>query len=88
MPTSATTITAAAASAVTQSCTLPTNQIGYPVTLPAGASPPAAVKLYDAKAGTGKGASSVVLTVKASVPANAYNGTYVSTWTIATVSGP
>ena len=88
LPTSATTITAATATANTQSCTLPTNQIGYPVTLPAGSSPPTAVKLFDAKAGTGKGASSVALTVKASVPANAYNGTYTSTWTIATVSGP
>ncbi|HTS73986.1 MAG TPA: DUF2341 domain-containing protein, partial [Gaiellaceae bacterium] len=88
LPTTATTITAASSTATTASCSLPTNGIGYPLTLPAGSSPPTAVKLFDATAGTGKGMNNVTLTVKAAVPANAYNGTYTSTWTIASISGP
>jgi hypothetical protein len=49
---------------------------------------PTAVKLYNAATGTGKGPNTVNLTAQLSVPANAYNGTYSSTWTIAVVSGP
>ena len=69
-------------------CALPTNAIAYPIALPAGAPAPTAVKLYNATAGTGKGPVTVQLTANLSVPANAYNGTYSSTWTIAVASGP
>ena len=88
LPTTATTITAASATPGGGSCSTPTNSVSYPVTLPAGASPPAAVSLYNAAAGTGEGESEVSLAGRLDVPANAYTGTYTSTWTITAVSGP
>ena len=88
LATSSTTVTAGSASVANGNCTLPTNSISYPVTLPAGSSPPTAVKLYNAAANTGAGPSTINLTVQVSVPANAYQGTYTSTWTLAIVSGP
>jgi hypothetical protein len=69
-------------------CRLPTNAIAYPVTLPAATTAPTAVKLYDAAAATGLGPSTVTLTFKLSVPPNAYNGSFSSTWTFSLVSGP
>lgn len=88
LPTTSTQVTAASASAATGNCSLPTNSIGYPVTLPAGSSPPTAVKVYNAAASTGSGPTNVTLTFKLSLPANSFNGTYTSTWTFAIVSGP
>jgi hypothetical protein len=88
LSTSATSVTSASAAAGSPSCNLPTNSIGYPVTLPAGSSPPTAVKLYNAAAATGKGQTNVTLTFQLAVPANAHIGTYTSTWTFAIVSGP
>jgi hypothetical protein len=67
---------------------LPTNSVAYPVTLPAGATAPAAAKLYDAAANTGAGPTNVTLTFQLAVPANAYNGSYTSTWTFTIASGP
>jgi hypothetical protein len=88
LSTAATAVTAASRAAATGNCNLPTNSIGYPVTLPAGAPAPTAVKLYNAAANTGEGPTNVTLTMRLSVPANAYKGTYTSTWTFAVVSGP
>jgi hypothetical protein len=88
LSTAATQVTAASRSAGTGNCSLPTNSIGYPVTLPAGSSPPTAVKLYNAAASTGKGPTDVTLTFRLAVAANSYIGTYTSTWTFAIVSGP
>ncbi len=88
LSTSATSVTAASSAAGSPSCNLPTNSISYAVTLPAGSSPPTAVKLYNAATGTGKGQQNVTLTLRLSVPANAFRGTYTSTWTFAVVSGP
>lgn len=88
LPTTATRITAAAAATTTQNCSLPTNAIGYPVTLPAAAVAPAATKLYDAAANTGAGPSNVTLTFQLTAPANTFNGTYTSTWTFTISSGP
>jgi hypothetical protein len=88
LPTTATQITAASASAASQNCSLPTNSIGYAVTLPAAATAPAAVKLYNAAANTGAGPSTVTLTYVLTIPANARTGTYTSTWTFSIVSGP
>lgn len=85
---SATTVTAAATSTTGGNCVVPTNSITYPLTLPAAASAPSPVKLYDAAAGTGKGPVDLSLTTKLAVPANTYNGVYSSTWTIAIASGP
>lgn len=88
LATGATQLTAASAASASQNCSLPTNSITYPVTLPAGTTAPTAIKLYDAAASTGAGPSSVTLTFQLSVPANAYKGTYTSTWTFTIASGP
>jgi hypothetical protein len=68
-------------------CTNPTNAIGYPLTVPAGAEA-AAVKFFNAASETGLGVFSNTPTVAVSVPADTYAGTYTSTITLASVSGP
>ncbi|HZQ76778.1 MAG TPA: hypothetical protein VFE55_05575 [Acidimicrobiia bacterium] len=88
LPTSATTVTGAAATAVSGNCDLPTNSIAYPVTLPAGATAPTPVKVYNAAAGTGGGPLTLTLSVKLAVPASAYMGSFSSTWTFTIASGP
>jgi hypothetical protein len=88
LPTTATTVTAASAAATAGTCRLPGNTIGYPVTLPAAATPPAPVKLFDASAGTGLGAAALTLTFGLTVPAGAFRGSYSSTWTFSLASGP
>jgi hypothetical protein len=70
------------------SCTSPTNAITYPLTIPAAASAPAAVKLFNAAASTGMGRFTVTPTIDVAIPGNAYAGSYTSTLTIAAVSGP
>lgn len=69
-------------------CTDPTNAVNYPLTVPAGAEAPAAVKFFNAAEGTGMGVFSTTPTVAVSIPANTYAGTYTSTITLASVSGP
>jgi hypothetical protein len=88
LPTTATTVTAASAAAVSGTCRLPTNSIVYPTMLPAAATAPAAVKIYDAAANTGLGTSTVTLTFKLSLLPNSYAGAFSSTWTFSIVSGP
>jgi hypothetical protein len=88
LPTTATTITGATTSAATGMCVGPTNAVAYPVTLPAAAVAPTAVKAFNAAATTGTGAVNVTLALRLTAPANAYVGTYTSTWTIGIVSGP
>jgi hypothetical protein len=70
------------------SCVTPTSSVTYPLTVPAGSTPPSAVKLANAAAGTGTGIFTVTPTIGVSVPANSYAGSYNSTLTIALVSGP
>ena len=69
-------------------CTNPTNSIGYPVGVPAGSTPPTAVKYFNAAANTGQGQFTNTPSVSVSVPANSYSGAYTSTLTLAAVSGP
>jgi YVTN family beta-propeller protein len=69
-------------------CTLATNGVAYPYTLPAGATAPAATKLFQASSGTGNGNQTVTPAFKLAVPANTVTGTYTSTWTVSLVSGP
>jgi hypothetical protein len=88
MSTTATQVTAASVTAGTGNCSLPTNSIGYPLTLPAAATAPTAVKIYNAASATGTGPANVTLTFRLSVPANTFHATYTSTWTLAIVSGP
>ena len=70
------------------SCTNPTNAVTYPLTVPAGATAPAAVKFFNAAANTGMGRFTVTPTISVTVPGNAYAGTYSSTVTVAVASGP
>jgi len=88
LPTSATTITSASAVAGSGNCSMPTNAIGYPITLPAAASAPAAVSLYDAAAHTGAGPVNVTFNTNVSVPGSAHAGAFASTWTLTLASGP
>ncbi len=69
-------------------CTNPTNSVGYPLTIPAAATAPTAVKLFNAASSTGLGKFTLTPTVQVSVPANTFAGTYTSTVTLAVVSGP
>jgi len=70
------------------SCTLATNGVAYPYTLPAAASAPTATKVYNAAANTGEGNETVTVTWSLAVPATTAPGTYTSTWTLSLVSGP
>jgi hypothetical protein len=84
--------TAASASTVTGSCSLPTSTVTYP-TAGFGTSAPSATKIYNATAGTGSGPASVTLTFSQSVPANQKIGagspdSFSSTWTFTIASGP
>lgn len=88
LPTTSTTIVSASAAAGSGNCNLPTNSVVYPATLPAGSSPPTAISIYNAAAGTGEGPSSVTLTFHLLIPANVYAANYSSTWTFTIGSGP
>jgi len=85
---SASQVTGVGAVCAQGTCTDPTNSISYPLTVPAGASAPAPVKLFNAAADTGMGEFTVTPTVGVSIPANTYAGTYTSTLTLAAVSAP
>lgn len=69
-------------------CTTATNGIGYPYTMPDGATAPTATKMYNAAANSGLGAQTVTPTWALAVPASAKAGSYTSTWTFSLVSGP
>lgn len=65
-----------------------TNNVSYPYSLPAGATAPTATKLFSAAAGTGLGDQTLSPAWTLAIPANAYAGSYSSTWTLSLVSGP
>ena len=88
LPTTAATITAATATAGTNNCTLPTNSVAYPLTVPAASTAPTAVKIYDAAVAGGAGPTNVALTTSLGIPGNARSGAYTSTWTLTLASGP
>ncbi|SRR5579875_96652 len=69
-------------------CTLASNAISYPYTLPAGETMPTATKMYDAAENSGMGNQTVTPTWSLTVPGNAYKGTYTATWEFSLVSGP
>ena len=79
---------AAIACTVGGTCTNPTNSIGYPLTVPAAATAPTAVKVFNAAANTGMGRFTVTPSINVSIPGNSYAGSYSSTLTIAAVTGP
>jgi len=89
LSTTASTITGVTAVCVAGStCADPTNGITYPVTVPAGATAPTAVKFYNAATNSGMGKFTITPTVSIAIPANTFAGTYTSTITLAAVSGP
>jgi hypothetical protein len=88
LPATATTVTAAAATTASGNCDLPTNSVAYPLTLPAGTTAPTAAKVYNAAIGTGGGPLTLTLSFQLAIPANAYAGSYSSTWTFTIASGP
>lgn len=88
LSTTASSMTGVTSACAEGTCTNPTNAITYPLTVPAAAVAPAAVKFFNAAADTGMGKFTLTPTVGVSVPANTYAGTYKSTVTLASVSGP
>jgi hypothetical protein len=93
LPTTATTIVAAPATAScdTGSTCAPARAaavVTYPYSLPAAAIAPSATTLYSAQAGTGMGDQTVTPTWRLAIPAKPAAGVYTSTWTISIVSGP
>jgi hypothetical protein len=69
-------------------CTLPTNGIGYPFTVPADTAAPAAGTFFNAAAATGMGDFTVTPTFALAIPADTYAGTYNSTVTITIATTP
>lgn len=65
------------------SCTAATNSISYPLTISA-----TAAKVFNAALNTGLGKVDVTPTFSVSIPGNSYAGTYTSTVTLATATGP
>ena len=88
LPTTASTAVSVAAVCASGSCVNPTNTVSYPITIPAGTTAPAPVKLFNAAVGTGMGVFTVTPSVNILVPAATIAGTYTSTITLAIVSGP
>ena len=69
-------------------CTNETNSVSLPVGVPAGATAPTAVKYHNAAADTGMGVFDHTPTLSVALPANTFAGSYTSTVTLASVSGP
>jgi hypothetical protein len=85
---SATTVQSKPADTCDSICTPATNLVAYPYSVPAGSTPPAATKLFNAAALTGVGNQTITPTFSVAVPAKTYAGTYTSTWTLTLASGP
>ena len=88
LPASASTVTGVTASNGTGANSPPANTISYPVTIPAGTSPPAAVKVFDSASNNGMGRFTITPSISVFVPQNSYGGTYTSILTLALGSGP
>ncbi|MEA2286360.1 MAG: hypothetical protein QOJ21_2403, partial [Solirubrobacteraceae bacterium] len=63
------------------------NTIAVPP-IPAGPTPPKARAFFSAEANSGMGEFTITASVRVTVPANAYAGTYTSELTVSVVSGP
>ena len=88
LATNASSLTGATSACVSGTCTNPTNAVTYPVAVPAAATPPTAVKFFNAAANTGMGKFTTTPTVGVFVPQSSFAGSYTSTLTISIVSGP
>ncbi len=69
-------------------CTNPTNNIGYPFTVPAAAEAPAPGKFFNAAVDSGMGSFTVTPEFQLAIPADTYVGDYESTITITLASAP
>jgi hypothetical protein len=88
LATNASAITGVTSVCASGTCTNPTNAVTYPLVVPAAATPPAAVKFFNAAANTGLGSFTATPTVGVFVPAASFAGSYSSTLTVSIVSGP
>jgi hypothetical protein len=68
-------------------CSHQTNNITYPLLVPAGDSVPA-VSFFQASPYTTMGTFSITPTINVQIPGNTYAGVYTSTITLAVISGP
>jgi hypothetical protein len=89
-PSTASVITGVSASCGSGStCTIPGNNVANTsLTIPAGATAPAAVKFLNAQSSSGMGTINLTTAVNVTIPANVFAGTYTSTVTIAIAAGP
>jgi sugar lactone lactonase YvrE len=89
LPTTATTITGVSSACTAgQICVVPTNGIsGYPLTVPAAITAPAAITYFNAAGGTGTGDVTITTTFSLSIPPGTAAGTYTSTASITLVKG-
>lgn len=69
-------------------CSNPSNNVAYPLTLPAGTFAPTAVAILNAAPGSGVGSNTETVQLSVAIPANTYADTYKSTLTLAVVEGP
>lgn len=69
-------------------CTLASNTVVYPVTVPSGSAAPTAVKIGNAAANTGMGGQDWTHNMSLALGASAKAGSYTSTWTYSLVSAP
>ena len=88
LPTTATTINGVTPTAGSGRCSAPTSAITYPVVLPAASSAPAAVKIFNSAANTGKGPTNLAFALGLFLPAHTRTGSYTSTWTFTLATGP
>jgi hypothetical protein len=88
LATTSSTLTAVISSCSGVCTSNPTNSITYPFAVPAGSTPPTAVKFLNAATGTGVGTFTVTPTIRVAIPANAYAASYATTLTLALAAGP
>jgi len=88
LATTASSITGLTSVCAQGTCTNPTNSVTYPLGVPAGATPPTAVKFFNATTNTGMGQFTLTPAVQVAIPADTFAGTYTSTITLAVVAGP
>lgn len=89
LATNASTMTALASTCqASVTCTAETNSVTLPVSVPAAAVAPTAVKYHNAATDTGMGEFDHTPTVSVALPADTFAGSYTSTVTLASVSGP
>jgi hypothetical protein len=84
LPSTASSVTGVACSGLLGLCTTIINTVGYPKTLTAGTP----TMIYSVAAALSAGQVTLTPTIQISVPGSAYAGTYASTLTITSASGP